>query len=262
MSRHSLATLFLAAMAITATGCRQTTATIPGGPAPAGALAPVNPGQMPTLGPFGGNTKVAPPPTGSYHPAGGHIGATAPVAQPYLGPGPVGAPVGSTTNGTVGSGVQVAGWNETNAVVPTAGTAATFGANPSATSNPRSGGMNVIDLTGAPAPPGYRPSAVPAAPVYGGQPSPQNLVPMGPNSAVVGQPQSGWQQPASPPPVAPFQPRQDPGTSYPVQPAPIQTSPPVSTTRTATTTGGPSTEPIDQSSASGNLDWRTPGSQF
>lgn len=233
MRKQSLALLFLAAIAMTATGCRQTTGTIAGGPASSGALAPVNPSQQPILGPFGGNTRVTPPATGSYQPTGGYIGAsTAPIGPPSLGVIQQAGPTGLATQSLapIGSGVQVAGWTETNSVVPIA----TVPSEPTMqvqTADPRSGGMQVHDLTGAPAPPGYRPSIAQFAPVnaapvnYVATPqSPLNQIPSTPSAAVI---------PQSTPSVSQIP---------------------------AATNSGPSTEPINADPD--NLMWRRPGSQF
>jgi hypothetical protein len=141
-------------LVIGATGCRQTTGPAMGGTfSTTSPLSPVN-GQTPILGPFGGNTRVAPPSTGSFHsPA-----ASAPISQPPPQYNPLGQqqyePRGM--NAPVGSGVQQATWTETNANVPGQPIASQNSAG--ASSDLRLGGMQVIDLTGAPNPPGYPPT--------------------------------------------------------------------------------------------------------
>ena len=80
-----------AAFLVIACGCRQTTAPMFGGLNPTGAslspatgLTPVAPGQTPVLGPlggtgpFGGATRVTPPPTGSFSSGNSNPGAIAP----------------------------------------------------------------------------------------------------------------------------------------------------------------------------------------
>lgn len=269
MRRRSLSLLFLAAFLTTATGCRQTTGTIPGVPPPAGGLSPVSPSQQPILGPFGGNTRVTPPATGTYQSTGGYIGAsTAPVASPSLGVSQQVTPIG---NAPLGSGVQVAGWSETNSVVPTAtqpnavlpnAAVPSTGANQTQASGPRSGGMHVNDLTGAPAPPGYR---APGGQTYGAPSSyvaqPQsvlNAIPSTPNSVAIPQQQT-WQQPN----VA-FQSNQNQiSPTIARAPNPATTgAPAVSQIPATTPTSGPSTEPIPSAAEAGNLMWRRPGSQF
>jgi hypothetical protein len=265
MQRLFLVLPLSAILVVTATGCRQTTGSMAGGPAATGTLSPVNPGQSPILGPFGGNTRVTPPPTGSYQPNGGYIGAsTAPQATPgtaFSSSGSQIAPSGN--NAAIGSGVQAVGWTETNAVIPN-GTPperlSTYGTNPSA-SDPRSGGMQVIDLTGAPAPPGYQPQYQPT-PVA--QLPPRNAVgapignstnPLAPNS-VVTFPQTDWQPQGTTTPIAQ-------NTPSPVA-APIQDLAPNNATIPAATTTIPpaSTEPVNQNNGSSDLTWRRPGNQF
>ncbi|WP_145175904.1 hypothetical protein [Rubripirellula lacrimiformis] len=170
-----IASALLAMMAIGMAGCRQTTGSASAGSlAPVGPLSPVSPGQSPSLGPFGGPTRVAPPPTGSFsQPNNGYL-APAPQASAALGSGaptipfnqtnPAMAPAAmnpSLANAApIGSGVRPASWTETTSniasgpALPNAPATA-----PTPPSNPRAGGMQVIDLTGAPSPPGYRPTA-------------------------------------------------------------------------------------------------------
>jgi hypothetical protein len=282
MRRLPLATLLLTIATLLAGGCQQTAGTATPGPmTPIGPLAPVGAGQAPALAPFGGSTKVTPPATGSYVAPNNYMGGVVPEGQAAVGTGSRQG-FAAQGNNVIGSGVQVAGWNETNSVV--AGTqpapvgqaappTSTFGAAPPSAGNPRSGGMQVIDLTGAPAPPGYRPTV----------PSPASQYPVAP------QPQTNWQQapPSQSPQNRSFQNQQNPGTGVLVIPAPaageiadrlmpipsspgsFQPSPSSSQTnvpRTATAPiPGPSTEPLKAGNPNGsqqNLPWRQPGTQF
>ncbi len=238
-----------------------------------GTLSPVVPGQNPVLGPFGGNTRVTPPATGSYQPTNGYIGASngsGPAANLALTPSSPNASIPSNALAAVGSGVQVAGWTETNAVLPSPAASelqTSYGTNPTA-SNPRSGGMQVIDLTAAPAPPGYQtPYQAPYQQLQVAQLPVQNIyaapVPLSPVSSAANSPlpsqQQDWQvMDASTSPT--------PATLYPVGAASLipipSTSPATVPLQTAPTIQGPSTEPIDQSIESSNLMWRRPGSQF
>jgi len=232
MRRQYLAMLSSVVMVFTAAGCRHTTGPIAGGPVPPGQLVPVNPGQTPILGPFGGTTRVTPPPTGSYPAVNGYLGASAnPVGQPSLGFAQPGSP---SQNGVTNAGVQVAGWAETGAAAQVgepAGVESSYGTNPSA-GDPRSGGMQVIDLTGAPPPPGYRP--------LGYQPSGYQ-----PTAAA-----NGYGS-ANPIPFAPA-----PNQSF----APVVTQlPSASAAQVPASQLGPSTEPIPSSAGSNDLMWRRPG---
>lgn len=190
-------TRFLAASFVGATslaafiGCQQ--AGSQGGFAGSNTFAPITqlPGQaavngptFPTLGPFGASTRVPPPSTGSfqgasaanasfntnnYAPAGYAPNAIQPMSfeSNQLGtqgpPGTRGQPgqvanVGGFGNpAPTGSGVQSGGWQETSTNPFTGQGSGQFPA--SSTDGIRSGGMPVIDLTGAPPPPGYYPPA-------------------------------------------------------------------------------------------------------
>ena len=172
--RQSCLGIFLLTLGLSAgTGCRQATGPTGAPRTPIGPLAPSSPGAIgPTLGPFGAPTRVTPPATGSYGTANNFMGGVAPVgyapqagrAQNLAGmQGATGGSglatnmAGSMNNRVIGSGVQQAGWTETNA---TMGNAAPSGiASPSSSGPRRDGGMRVIDLTDAPPPPGYRPYA-------------------------------------------------------------------------------------------------------
>ncbi|MDA8744683.1 hypothetical protein N9N28_08630 [Rubripirellula amarantea] len=191
--RYTCFTLLSLAMGLTLVGgCRQTTGpTASGQLSPLGSLSPVAPGQTPVLGPFGGSTRVSPPPTGSFNGSAtavvpnNYLGSS-PTSSPYIGSAPNGfsqydglatapselpppsndsfdrSPIGASTfdSTPIGSGVQTASWTETNAAF---GPATTFPqqetpADRSQFTNQRdarAGGMQVIDLTGAPNPPGY-----------------------------------------------------------------------------------------------------------
>ena len=239
MRTKHLATLFFTTVVVTAAGCQQTPGTIPGGAAPPGPLAPVNPNQPPILGPFGGNTRVTPPATGSYQPTGGYLGtSSAPVSQPGYAP----TQSQSAVEPVVGSGVQVAGFTETNSHVaqqnlPTNNLPAAAGN----ASDPRSGGMHVNDLTGAPAPPGYRPSyPQPNRANYVVAPqSVPNPIPATPSNVTIATP--SWQQ---------------------SNPLPQPNAPMVSQVPANVVPHGPSTEPVTSSDADPNLMWRRPGGQF
>ena len=324
MRRLEFATLLLSAVSLAALGCRQTTGPSTAGPT--GPLSPVSAGQAPSLNPFGGATRVTPPSTGSFSSPNAYIGG--PPGQAGLAPTAPGGlatapnPGFATASGQapIGSGVQAAGWTETGSGVATAGPTAQqgFGSNsfaPNAPSNangvapaafgspapttptsPQLGGMQVIDLTGAPPPPGYHPSQAPP----GYQPS---QVPPGyqPAQTQGYQPAapSGFQAPTStPPPTIPSSPsgsqpatsfqttppatgfQQQPATTYPNQsgfqsvpeaeiaarmtPIPTTTHSVIPPVPNGSTTG-PSTDPIGSStlqSPSSDLPWRRPGTTY
>lgn len=179
MRTRVLATALLGATSLAAfTGCQQ--AGSQGGFAGSNSFAPITqlPGQtavngpsFPTLGPFGASARVPPPSTGSfqgasaanasfntnnYAPTGYAPNGIQPMSFDANQAGQSGqvANVGGFGNLAVtGSGVQSSGWQETSANA--------FNAQAPAppTNGIRSGGMPVIDLTGAPPPPGYYPSA-------------------------------------------------------------------------------------------------------
>ena len=276
MRRINLATLLIAAISLIPTGCRQTTGPANTSPlSPIGTLSPVGQGQAPTLGPFGGPTRVTPPSTGSHMAPNSYSGGVVPIGQANTGRSPVGG-LAAQPQRAIGSGVQVAGWTETNSVIPTDRNLVetpTFGTNPSATRNPRSGGMQIIDLTGSPPPPGYRPQYRPSQT----QRTPSQIPAAQPRSVDV---QQGWQsnsnqqQPTgnatglrtitSPSPgeiatgLTPVSRDFPPASDYPSNPSRIDSVP-----RTATLPGNaPSTEPVSSSSGSDNLHWRTPGTQY
>lgn len=169
------------------TGCQQTNGTTG---APISMLqpgqAPVQNPTLPTLGPFGASARVPPPATGSYGQVSGTPAAAAnyaPSGNYNSTPGSV-IPMSFNSSDSIGSGIAQAGgvtpgsmtpaaqnanqqWVETNAVQPNPMMPAQL----NASSGVRSGGMPVIDLTGAPPPPGYVPQAANAYRSAGSYPS-------------------------------------------------------------------------------------------
>lgn len=156
-------------------GCQQTTGIAPGStltpvsPLAPNGLSPVQPTSA--IGPFGGNTRVPPPATNSYSPRGSYtvpnnyMGGSSPLSQNNLGTSP------SVPNAGGWRGNQVApvsGIGPASSNVQPAGGGSGSGFQSPGNSVPstvpnmngrtQSGGMPVIDLTGAPPPPGYRSS--------------------------------------------------------------------------------------------------------
>ena len=180
MRRLSFATLLFAVSTTIFMGCRQTASPSISGAMPSGSMSPAM--QSPTFSPFGGSTRVTPPPPNGSALQNPYIGG--PPGQTNAAPSTVGnfvsaAPSGSSPSGfgqVVGSGVQPATYMDTSG---NASSQANFvngtGSNPHgsgvatvahgshlapANVNPfRAGGMQVNDLTRAPLPPGYRPAA-------------------------------------------------------------------------------------------------------
>ena len=180
MRRLSFATLLFAVSTTIFMGCRQTASPSISGAMPSGSMSPAM--QSPTFSPFGGSTRVTPPPPNGSALQNPYIGG--PPGQTNAAPSTVGnfvsaAPSGSSSSGfgqVVGSGVQPATYMDTSG---NASSQANFvngtGSNPHgsgvatvahgshlapANVNPfRAGGMQVNDLTRAPLPPGYRPAA-------------------------------------------------------------------------------------------------------
>ena len=180
MRRLSFATLLFAVSTTIFMGCRQTASPSISGAMPSGSMSPAM--QSPTFSPFGGSTRVTPPPPNGSALQNPYIGG--PPGQTNAAPSTVGnfvsaAPSGSSPSGfgqVVGSGVQPATYMDTPG---NANSQANFvngtGSNPHgsgvatvahgshlapANVNPfRAGGMQVNDLTRAPLPPGYRPAA-------------------------------------------------------------------------------------------------------
>jgi hypothetical protein len=222
------------------TGCRQTTGVNTAGPltpiaplSPAasnGMLAPLGAGQAPTLGPFGGPTRVTPPSTGAYVAPNDYMGGSVGLQGNPLGAGGLvqSNPAGGGWNGLgnqtpIGSGVQQTGSWSAGSGLGQAANQSLSPLAPAPQSGVRSGGMQVIDLTGAPPPPGYQPSlrAIPT-----------------PN-----------QQPGLAPAPAP---------SNSFDPAPSWRPPQVIVTPSqANIATAPSTEPIGASSGQ-SLQWRRP----
>lgn len=252
MRRLSLTTILLLITTIVATGCRQTAGPT-GTAATTSTLTPLSAGQSPSLGPFGGSTRVTPPSNGSFAAPNNYLGSPgpAPIDPGVGGISPLGANNLPPTRGPVGSGVQVAGWNDATqpAAPPAPAVAPTYGTQSSTGVDPRGGGMQVIDLTASPMPPGYRPPAGYAAP-------PQAPAPM---------PQSNWQQ--SGPTQGNLRPIQTPpagqvagGGLAPLAPAP-QTYPPqpvLADPAPRTATAPPSTAPVAPSGSQQDLLWRQP----
>ncbi|TWT93337.1 hypothetical protein [Stieleria varia] len=177
-------------LALLATGCRQTTGVTPGSPltpvspmVPSGMLSPIQPTSA--IGPMGGATRVPPPSTGSYTVPNNYMGGQASLApSSNYAPqyqtndgwrGDAVSPASASDFGTVGSGVQPAGGaafsnGMGNSSQPNMYSPDAYGNNngsmvPNNISDqnnslgrPRTGGMQVIDLTNAPPPPGYRSS--------------------------------------------------------------------------------------------------------
>lgn len=181
MRRSLLAILSLSCLLTVGSGCRQTTSSINGSSlTPISPLAPNNslfPAPGSSVGPMGGSTRVPPPSTGSIGTPNNYLGgATSQISNPNNA-GSFAAV--SPRDEFVGSGVQSAGWTETNTNLPN-GSIAPAGFNegqfqpqsnsfnqpapfsqPASLPKPLPGGMKVIDLTGAPNPPGYYPQQQP-----------------------------------------------------------------------------------------------------
>ena len=215
MRRLSLATLIFAVASISFSGCRQTAGPATGGSMSSGSMSPAM--QSPSFNPFGGSTRVSPPPPNAsalqnpyiggppgqsnavQRSAGGFVSA----APPAVGPPASGQVVGSgiQPTGFVGSGLgptRQAGFVSGNSAWGSpSGIAApsNYGTNAPATINPfRAGGMQVNDLTRAPAPPGYRGPAGYQPPVennpmpFTTTPGPMGTVPFQPVFAPVSAP--------------------------------------------------------------------------
>ncbi|MEM1068398.1 MAG: hypothetical protein AAGI63_05855 [Planctomycetota bacterium] len=255
--RFSIATFLL--MTLCLTGCRQTTGLNSGGPltpigpvsatSSTGALTPLGSGQSPSLGPFGGPVRVTPPTTGSYVAPNNYMGGGQVSYPQQFGSGVVQSnPTGNGWNGgwnppTVGSGVQQTGGygNGFNQPSNGVGSNSSFAPNTSGIAPPptangiRSGGMQAIDLTGAPQPPGYQPPAY-QPPAY--QPPLGNYAPQN--------------QPAlAPAPVPQY--NQPPVSNQAPQWRPPQV---ISAPSQANIATAPSTEPINGGGQ--NLQWRRP----
>lgn len=235
------------------TGCRQTANTAAGVP-----LQPfTNPGGVtgPALSPFGGaaGSRVAPPATGSVTPnnymGGTGIGPTTTGYLPATSSGSV-----SDSLQPIGSGVAQAGYQggegmPHSAVALTAGQSPVTPSLSPANGSPTDGRMRVIDLTGAPAPPGYQaPAGYPGQPAYpavAGQPTAvaNSLAPINPGNT----------HPA--PITAP------PATAQAIVPASVSTASGVSPSPAPPR---PSTRPVASGAPtrSTQLKWRRPQGAF
>ncbi len=288
MRRDFFIVLWLTAITSTlSTGCHQTAGTAATGPLI--PLSPNNSASAPSLLPFNGTTRVTPPPTGSYSVPNNYMGGVAPSGQssnafPTTGgfaatggfaPAPSGfAP--APPSQVIGSGVRPAGWTETNsnlaAVNPNATGLVPFnggtnlGVNPLPARDPRSGGMQVIDLTGSAPPPGYQPQFAPA-PSFNSQ---QNFDAQQyfQSQQILNQPQQfAPLQSIQAPTAREYANAVAPGPSSVIAQAreyPLNSSGSVTPLSSrAINSGLPSTEPIGNGvSQQDNLPWRRPGTQY
>ncbi|TWU58803.1 hypothetical protein Poly51_15830 [Rubripirellula tenax] len=258
-----LTVTLLTSVVVATGGCRQTT-----GPANSGTfssvspLAPVAAGQTPVLGPFGGSTRVAPPATGSFsqQPANNYLSPTtqpqasyAPPPQSFGTPPPAsayGQPNANFGFEPIGSGVQPASFTETGATIPSN--------NP----DPRRGGMQVIDLTGAPNPPGYQPMTMSYAsqqsiqPVYAPAPDFSPAPNYAPAQGSFGNP--AW-QPITSPSTQAYAP--ETGRIASTSMVPVQTPTPSTQTSQRPQSNVPTTQPSTGETPS-TLPWRRPGTQY
>jgi hypothetical protein len=271
-------------------GCRQTAGPSMGGTMSSGSMSPAM--QSPSFNPFGGSTRVSPPPpnasatqnpyiggppgqTNTAHSAtGGFVSAApsaavAPVSGQVVGSGvqPVGF-VGNTGNPTM-----QAGFTNNNAapIAPAgAGTTAGYGnSTPAIVNQFRAGGMQVNDLTAAPSPPGYRaPGQTNAVPIGTAAPSGMSTAQpvFAPASAPLipanGVPAVGVSPVSSMTPIQPTQ-YQQPQAWQGSNPSPAQdaeiasrmvpvTPNPLDTTAPVTQTGTPSAATQSSSNAAGS----------
>ena len=182
MRRLSFATLIFAVTTTFFMGCRQAAGPSMGGTMSSGSMSSMSPAmQSPSFNPFGGSTRVSPPPPNASATQNPYIGGppgqtnTAHSAVGGFVSAAPGAAVPPLSGQVVGSGVQPAGFagntgnptmqagftnNHAAPIAPVgAGTTAVYGNNNPANVNQfRAGGMQVNDLTRAPLPPGYRAS--------------------------------------------------------------------------------------------------------
>lgn len=256
MRRFYLTPLLLLTVTFLASGCRQTAGpNAVGSASTMSPLTPLSAGQTPSLGPFGGSTRVTPPATGSFVAPNNYLGGTQTPTDVGTDINPLGAYVAPSAGNAIGSGVQVAGWNDV--VTPTPLAAPAYGTSTSTNRDPRSGGMKVIDLTGARTPPGYR------TPASNFNNNPPPTIPV---------PSSTWQQggsiqgvlrPLSTPErgeiaggdLTPLPPVTQ---EYPINPGLVDPSVP------HTATAPPSTNPVgpNSSGSAQGLPWRQPGTRF
>ena len=120
-----------------------------------GPLSPINGGTAAaSLSPLGQPTRVPPPATGSYSAPNNYMGGSPPVGQAYNSV----APYDSFSNNLSGIGPVGSDVAPTSYVEQVPNGVALPGASPSQRSlSPTLGGMRIIDMTQAPAPPGYQP---------------------------------------------------------------------------------------------------------
>ena len=162
-----LSVLTLVAAIGISTGCQQTPG-VPNGLSPAAPYSAANQLQpVSGVGPFGGSTRVPPPPTGGFNVPNNYMGG-APIGQTSATGNPSNGFANTPASGWVQSGsVAANGTSNANNInrTPNQG----FSPSPMATASigsplqgnpmrPQSGGMNVIDMTNSPPPPGYAPN--------------------------------------------------------------------------------------------------------
>lgn len=266
-------------------GCQQTTGITPGSPltsvsplAPNG-LSPIQPTSA--VGPLGQSTRVPPPSTGSYSVPNNYMGGQVPLSQipnqqgfhPNSG-SPNAGSLGGWQNSNVapvsglapvGSGVAQAGGTAGSTLGHgSAFPPSSFGGGPmvpSTNQRPQSGGMQVIDLTGAPPPPGYQsPSYYSVNPFQSPTNQPispggfqQPLVPYNPASGVIQSTPSmlpPLNQSTSPPPVALPDARLQAGAASDVDQQNLRA-----------VTPPPTTDPV-RTAERGSLPWRSPAPRF
>jgi len=266
MRRSSLAVALVSSLSFTAAGCRQTTGINAGGPLtpigpastaqPNGTLSPLGTGQSPALGPFGGNTRVTPPSTGSYvvpnnymgggAPAPGSASYSAPGVNPGLAPGARGPALAGSPNEAIGSGLAVTGWTESG-VAPQQNVAPANNFNHSATVDPRSGGMRVTDLTSG-LPRQASPQNGAAAQGFG----PQGFRPQA-SGQTNGVPQGNFNQPNRAPRLAPTAPQ--------LAPVPRPSTEPISSPapQLRPINPPPQSQIATEPNGTSNLQWRRPG---
>ena len=206
MRRLSFATLVFAVAFMSFSGCRQTAGPTAGGSMSSGSMSAGM--QSPSFNPFGGATRVSPPPpnaaavpnpyiggppgqtNATQGTAGGFVSAAPGFGTPSLAPGTSGQVVGSGIQpaGFIGSGTDPtaqAGFATTHGTPGLAGggiATTSYATTAPDKVNPfRAGGMQVNDLTRAPTPPGYR------APVTN-NPVPNNVAPVQPAFATAAPP--------------------------------------------------------------------------
>ncbi|MCO8121190.1 hypothetical protein NHH03_05530 [Stieleria sp. TO1_6] len=296
--------LLITGVVLVVSGCRNTTNTALNPMGGSSSLTPLSPNQggamlsplQPTsgIGTFGAPTRVAPPPTGAYSAPGGayaappsSFGTTSSWTQPPPNNTYNSSPGFAESAGNFDSGVRQTGWvgdAPAGQVPPSAynngsynngaynngfdaGAPAPPAANP--TPGPRSGGMQVIDLTQAPNPPGYTPPRNQSAPSY----SPTGY-------PAAGYPAAGYTGNGYPPPAPPAAAPPTAGQSVPLgQPtnstfvqsgetgfeaSPSSAYGTVQTASRPETSVLPSTEPYPGTATppADELQWRRPSPRF